>query len=155
MTLPRSFARMALAVLMSLTCCATQALAQRSPVGTWHSLDDAGKVEKAEIRIEESGGVLTGRIVRLLDGRSAQALRCEHCIDDRKDAPLAGLEILRDLRQDPEHTEVWNGGQVLDPGSGKVYRALLTVIDEGKHLRVRGYFGTPAFGRTQVWERVD
>lgn len=151
----RSLTGLSRLLLASLTVCGAQAFAQPSPVGTWHSLDDAGKVEKAEIRIEESGGVLTGRIVRLLDGRSAQALRCEHCIDDRKDAPLAGLEILRDLRQDPEHTEVWNGGQVLDPGSGKVYRALLTVIDEGKHLRVRGYFGTPAFGRTQVWERVD
>lgn len=155
MAFPRSLTGLARLWWAPLTLCGAQAFAQLTPVGTWHSLDDEGKVEKAEIRIEESGGVLTGRIVRLLDGRSAQGLRCEHCLDDRKDSPLAGLEVLRNLRQDPEHTEVWNGGQVLDPGSGKVYRALLTVIDEGRHLRVRGYFGTPAFGRTQVWERVD
>lgn len=151
---PLTAARLGLICLPLLTW-ASLAHADGSPVGTWWSFDDSGKQRKAEIVITERDGVLSGRIVRLLDGRSAQALRCEHCIDDRKDAPLAGLEILRDLRQDPEHAEVWNGGQVLDPGSGKVYRALLTVIDEGKHLRVRGYFGTPAFGRTQVWERVD
>ena len=137
------------------TAGAGEVAAQLSPVGTWHALDDSGKVEKAEIRIEESAGVLTGRLVRLLDGRSAQSLRCEHCEDDRKGLPLAGLEILRDLRQDPQHAEVWSGGQVLDPSSGKVYRALLTLTDEGRRLRVRGYFGTPAFGRTQLWERAD
>lgn len=129
--------------------------ADGSPVGTWWSFDDDGKQRKAEVVITERDGVLTGRIVRLLDGRVAKDLRCELCEDSRKGAPLAGLEILSELKADADEPDKWVGGRVLDPGSGKVYKAELTVMDHGQHLKVRGYRGVPAFGRSQVWTRAE
>jgi uncharacterized protein (DUF2147 family) len=151
---PLTVARLGL-ICLSLLASAPLALADGSPVGTWWSYDDAGKQRKAEIVITERNGVLFGRIVRLLDGRSAQDLRCELCDDERKGAPLAGLEILSNLTADPDNADKWSGGQVLDPGSGKVYKVELTVLEHGQQLKVRGYRGVPAFGRTQMWVRTE
>lgn len=151
---PVTAARLAL-ICLPLLSWVPMAHADGSPVGTWCSFDDSGKQRKAEIVITERDGVLSGRIVRLLDGRSAKDLRCELCDDERKGAPLAGLEILRNLKVDPGNTDKWAGGQVLDPGSGKVYKVEVTVLEHGQQLKVRGYRGVPAFGRTQVWTRTE
>ena len=72
-----------------------------------------------------------------------------------KGAPLAGLEIHSNLKGDPDNIDKWAGGQVLDPGSGKVYKVEITVLEHGQQLKVRGYRGVPAFGRTQVWTRME
>jgi hypothetical protein len=50
---------------------------------------------------------------------------------------------------------LWDGGEILDPKNGKVYKVRLKPIDGGKKLEVRGYIGAPLFGRTQTWIRVE
>ena len=47
------------------------------------------------------------------------------------------------------------GGQVLDPETGKIYRASLALESGGRKLRLHGYIGIPLFGRTQYWQRVE
>lgn len=151
---PLTAARLGL-ICLSLLTWSTLARAEGSPVGTWWSSEDGGKRHKAEIVITERNGVLTGRLMRLLDGRSAQEVRCDLCEDARKGAPLAGLEILSNLKVDPSEPGKWAGGEVLDPGSGKVYKVEVTVLEHGQQLKVRGYRGVPAFGRTQIWTRME
>lgn len=48
----------------------------------------------------------------------------------------------------------WSGGRLYDPGSGKTYRAKLHLIEANK-LKVHGYIGMPALGRSQIWLRKD
>ena len=36
---------------------------------------------------------------------------------------------------------LWDGGDILDPNNGKVYRLRLKPVDGGKKLEVRGYIG--------------
>lgn len=151
---PLTAARLGL-ICLSLLLWGPVAHADGSPVGTWWSSEDGGKRHKAEIVITERDGVLTGRLMRLLDGRSAQDVRCDACEDARKGAPLAGLEILSNVKADPHEPGKWSGGEVLDPGSGKVYKVEMTVTEQGQQLKVRGYRGMPAFGRTQVWTRMQ
>ena len=50
---------------------------------------------------------------------------------------------------------VFEGGDILDPNNGKVYRVKLKLVDGGAKLDVRGYIGTPMLGRTQTWIRVE
>ena len=50
---------------------------------------------------------------------------------------------------------LWDGGDILDPGNGKVYRVRLRPVDGGKKLEVRGFVGMPMLGRTQTWIRVE
>ena len=125
--------------------------AQMSPVGTWRSIDDKTGAPKAEIAITEQGGVVTGRIAKLLRPGADPNQVCDRCTDDRKDQPLVGLEIIRDAKQVPGK-DVWEGGRILDPENGATYALRLTPVDGGAKLDVRGSIGP--FGRTQTWMRV-
>jgi uncharacterized protein (DUF2147 family) len=128
------------------------AFAQATPVGLWKTIDDDGKTEKSLVRITETGGVLSGRIEKLLDPTAKQDAVCDKCTDERKDKPIVGLVILRNLTHGGDW---WDGGDVTDPKNGKVYKARLRTIDGGKKLEMRGYVGAPLFGRTQTWIRVE
>lgn len=134
-----------------LAVCASGAWAQNTPVGTWHSIDDKTQEIKSEIVIADNGGVLTGKVAKLLRKEAKQDAVCDQCTDDRKDKPLLGLEIIRGA-QKVEGKDVWEGGKILDPENGKAYTLRLTPIEAGKKLEVRGsVFG---IGRTQTWVRV-
>lgn len=128
------------------------ALAQATPVGLWRSFDDKTGDPKAEVRITDTAGVLSGKIEkRLLPGVKPEDL-CTECTDDRKDKPKLGLEVIRGAKKSPD-AEVWEGGKILDPENGKSYTLRMTPIEGGKKLEVRGSFGP--FGRTQTWTRLQ
>ena len=128
------------------------ALAQMTPVGVWKSVDDKTKAPKSEVRITDNGGVLTGKVERILrEGADPQAV-CDKCSDDRKGQPVVGLEIIRGAKQ-AEGKDVWEGGKILDPENGRTYTLRLTPIEGGSKLEVRGSIGP--FGRTQTWVRVQ
>lgn len=127
------------------------AFAQATPVGLWKTIDDDGKTEKSLVRIVDAGGVLSGRIEKLLDPATKPDAVCDKCTDERKDQPLMGLTILRNLKRGDG--EWWEGGDVTDPKNGKTYKARVRTIDDGKKLQMRGYIGP--FYRTQTWFRVE
>jgi uncharacterized protein (DUF2147 family) len=145
----RSALRRAVAAAGLLAAAAT-ASAQMTPVGTWHMVDKKG-APTAEVTIAEPGGVISGRITQLLGPDAKPAARCEACTDDRKDQPLLGLEILRGAKK-LDGKDVWEGGTILDPDSGRTYNLRLTPADGGRTLGVRGSIGP--FGPTQTWVRA-
>jgi uncharacterized protein (DUF2147 family) len=124
------------------------AFAEDTPVGVWKNIDDVSHQAKALIQISEGdNGALTGKIVKLLQHPDAV---CDKCDGALKDKPVMGMTILWGLKQDGS---TWSGGRILDPKSGKVYSAKMTLIDGGKKLEVRGFIGFSLLGRSQVWER--
>lgn len=138
--------------LMALVLAAGGATwAQMTPLGTWHSIDDKTGETKAEIRLAEADGVVSGRIEKLLRKGADQAARCQDCDDDRKNQPVIGLEIIRGARK-VAGKDVWEGGKILDPENGRDYALRLTPIEGGRKLEVRGSFAF--IGRTQTWVRV-
>jgi uncharacterized protein (DUF2147 family) len=143
------------AIACGLALLAGLAHAQTTPVGLWKSIDDASGKEKSLIRIVETDGVLSGKVERLLDPATKPDLRCEKCTDSRKDQPVVGMTVLRNVRQDASDKGLWGGGDILDPNEGKVYKVRLKAIDGGARLEVRGYIGMPLLGRTQTWQRVE
>jgi len=129
------------------------ALAQSGPIGLWRNFDDDSGKPRAEIRITETGGVLSGRIVRSLAPDPAkEEPNCSKCSDDRKGQPIAGLEIIRGAKS-VASSGWWEEGTILDPDNGKTYRLKLRANDDGKTLLIRGFIGP--FYRTQTWERVQ
>ena len=64
-----------LVAALSLGLLSAIAHAQATPAGLWKTVDDETKKEKSLIRITESGGVLTGKIEKLLDPASSPT-RC-------------------------------------------------------------------------------
>jgi len=141
-------------IALSLVAACGTALAQSTPAGLWKTIDDETKQEKSLVRITETGGVYSGKIEKLSDPTKANAV-CEKCTDERKDKPVVGMVILRNIREDKDDKGVFEGGDILDPNNGKVYKAKLKPIDGGKKLEMRGYIGAPMFGRTQTWIRVE
>ncbi len=136
----------------ALALAAMSAWAQNTPVGLWKTIDDDGKTAKSLVRITDAGGVLSGKIEKIFDP-AKQDSKCDKCSDDRKDQPVLGMVILRNMKQDADDKDVWAGGEILDPNNGKTYRARIKPIEGGKELQMRGYLGP--FYRTQVWQRVE
>ena len=140
-------------VLLSLIsfCFVFQALSQTtSPIGKWKTIDDKTGKTKSIVEISEKGGKLFGTILELFDPEKPDPV-CEECDseDPRYMKPIVGLEIIRNMKKDDD--ENWEGGDILDPENGKVYRCKLWV-EEGK-LQVRGYIAF--LYRTQTWKPAD
>ena len=150
----RCFARLLAAAALGAALYGT-ALAQNTPVGVWKTIDDGTGKEKSLIRITDAGGVLAGRIEKLLDPATPQDAVCKECSDERKDQPILGMTIIRSVRADDSDKGLWSGGDILDPNNGKVYKVRLKPIDGGARMDVRGYIGAPLLGRTQTWIRVE
>lgn len=136
-------------VLMCMSLAAGAAHAQNTPVGLWKTIDDHTGQEKSLVRISESGGVLSGKVEKLLHPSKPNPL-CDKCTDERRGKPIVGLSIIEGMRQ---HGEVWEDGKILDPDNGKIYTLRLKPLEGGKTLQVRGYIGP--FFRTQTWSRVE
>lgn len=137
-----------------LAAAAGGAFAQATPVGVWKTIDDKTGTEKAQIRIRDDGGVLSGRIEKLLAPDAKPDAVCDKCTDERKDQPMVGLEVLRGVKK-ADAENLWDGGTILDAAEGKVYKVRLQPADGGNKLEVRGYVGMPLLGRTQTWIRVE
>lgn len=124
-----------------------------SPVGLWKTIDDETGKPKSLIRISEANGELRGRIEKLFrDAGEDPNPKCDKCEDTRKDQPIIGMTILTGMKKDGSE---YNGGQILDPANGKVYKSKMSVTEGGKKLDVRGYIGVPMLGRTQTWIRAE
>lgn len=140
------------AAAFALTFAASAAMAQMNPVGLWQTIDDKDGTPKSEIRIVETAGVVSGKIERDLSPKAKPEDICTECKDDRKDQPITGLELIRGLKK-TEGKNVWEGGTIVEPSSGKVYKMTMTPIEGGKKIEMRGYIGP--FYRTQIWNRIQ
>jgi len=122
-----------------------------SPLGLWKTFDDKTGSARAIVRIYEQGGKYFGRIESsFVPG--AEHRVCEVCTDDRKNQPIIGLIIIRNMAsKDGEYS----GGDILDPDSGTVYRCKFRLDQNGSRLIVRGYIGFALLGRTQIWRRQE
>ncbi|HEX7340614.1 MAG TPA: DUF2147 domain-containing protein [Rhodanobacteraceae bacterium] len=148
--------------LMGLVCLSLLALpaiaaTTATPVGTWNQVDDStGKITSV-IQITETNHQLYGTVLKVMNMSPEQIARdgnppiCTQCSDQRHNQPIEGMVIMWGLHADGDQ---WDGGHVLDPTSGKIYKVKLTLVDGGAKLKVRGYMGFSWLGRTQVWQRV-
>ena len=142
------------AVAIALGLVSVSAMAQMSPVGLWQTISDKDGKVTSEVRIVETAGVLSGKIEKVLTTTAKPDDKCVACKDERKDQPIVGLEFIRGAKK-TDGKDLWEGGSILDPDNGTVYKLRMTPIEGGKKLEVRGYVGAPLFGRTQTWIRVQ
>lgn len=117
----------------------------------WQTIDDKTGEKKAVIQLTESGGKVSGKIIKVLNKEKADAL-CTKCPGSLKNKPVEGLQILSGLKADGNNQ--WSDGKLVDPESGKTYSGKFTLSDNGQSLKLRGFVGTPVFGRSQTWQRI-
>ena len=145
-----------LAVACLLAGAAFGAAAQAtSPAGLWRTIDDSSKKDKSLVRIVEANGVYTGKVEKIVDPDSPKDGVCKDCSDERKDKPILGMTIIRNMKQSGDDKTLFEGGDILDPNNGKVYKSKMKLIDGGSKLEVRGFIGISLLGRTQTWVRAE
>ncbi|MCW1843946.1 DUF2147 domain-containing protein [Prosthecomicrobium hirschii] len=128
------------------------ARAMETAAGDWAQADDkTGKI-RSHVRIVERGGVFSGHVQRVYPdpGESSHPI-CDKCPGRLKNQPIVGMTFMRGFRRDGN---TYTGGTVLDPEDGNIYQGTMTLSPDGHSLTLRGYVGTPLFGRSQVWRRI-
>jgi uncharacterized protein (DUF2147 family) len=116
--------------------------------GKWKTIDDETKKEKSVIEIFKKGDKYFGKIISIVDPTKKDS-KCTLCTDSRKDQPILGMQIIKNLEQDGDEFE---DGTILDPKNGKIYDCKIWLEDDNT-LNVRGYISF--FFRTQEWIRVE
>lgn len=126
--------------------------ANDSLVGLWKSFDDKTNKPRSLIRINVNNGEYTAVIEKgLLPTDTGEAI-CDKCTDERKDQPIIGMTIVKGLK---ENGNKYDGGYILDPENGKVYKCKMTLNEAGDEIEVRGFIGISLLGRSQMWTRVE
>jgi uncharacterized protein (DUF2147 family) len=123
----------------------------QSPIGLWKTVDDKTGMPRVMVRIYVQDGKYFGRIEQSFTP-GAESRVCSVCTDERKNQPIIGLLIIRNVTlRDGEY----GGGDILDPESGSVYRCKFHLEKDGTILVVRGFIGISLLGRSQTWQRQN
>jgi uncharacterized protein (DUF2147 family) len=127
--------------------------ADGSPVGLWKTIDDQTGKPRGLVRITEINGQYQGSVEKSFPkpGEDPNP-KCEKCEGARRNQPVLGMTILWGLQRQGDE---YQGGEILDPETGKVYRVKMKLEDNGKKLDVRGFIGFSLFGRSQTWLREE
>jgi uncharacterized protein (DUF2147 family) len=148
--LPAMLASIALVLYVSMPV-ASHAADLQSPIGVWKTIDDKTGTPRALVRIYLENGKYFGKIQQsFMPGADSRV--CSKCTDERKNQPVIGLLIIRNVvLKDGEY----GGGDILDPDNGSVYRCKFHLEDGGTVLMVRGFIGFSLLGRSQTWHREN
>ena len=87
----------------------------------------------------------------MLEGDTGERV-CDKCTDERKDQKIIGMTIIKSIK---EKNGSYEGGTILDPENGKVYKCKMKLDEAGNKLEVRGFIGVSLFGRSQTWTREE
>lgn len=116
-------------------------------IGKWETFDDITNQKKAVVEIYEKNHIYFGKIIETFVG--PKNATCQNCKGNKKDKPIIGLIFFENIKKNEDK---FDGGTILDPESGEIYKCYLKLINDNT-LKVRGFVGFAIFGRTQYWRR--
>ena len=125
-----------------------------SAVGLWEQVDEKSGQAESWFRITERNGMYFGQIVKTFPKPGEEPPEkwlCAKCEGAERNAPVLSLQLIKGMQRNGLKYE---SGTIMDPRDGAVYRALMELSPDGKHLEVRGYLGISLFGRSQIWNRL-
>lgn len=144
-------------LLIGLMSASTTLFANTDIVGKWRNIDDQTGFSKGIVEIfKENDGSYSGRVYEITPhpGYTPKEI-CDKCPGADRNKPILGMKILHGFRVNPNTPTQYTNGVILDPTSGKLYKAKLNLRANGKRLHLRGYIGVELIGRSQTWIRQE
>jgi Uncharacterized protein conserved in bacteria (DUF2147) len=125
--------------------------AEPTAAGLWQKIEE-GKPVVWVLMVDRRDGMFEGIIAKTFPKPGEPATEvCSKCTDDRKNAPVLGISFIRNMKRNGLEYE---GGNILDPRDGEVWKAKMTVSPDGQDLILRGYVLTPMLGKNETWHRL-
>lgn len=153
MKLVRSFLLLILLSVPALSLVA-QSAADKI-LGTYYVADDQSD-EAVKIKITKtSNGTYEGKIVwmkypNFKDGTPKTDIKNPDA--SKRKTPADKIQMLYHFKYDAKENK-WVDGEIYDPVHGKTYKSKMW-FESATELRVRGYIGVPALGRTMKWKKL-
>jgi uncharacterized protein (DUF2147 family) len=149
-------------VLVALLGVLAATVSAQSPsvMGTWLTASGV-----AQVRIgpcpDPANGAICGTVVGLINpkGPDGNAVAPDMATDYRNPDPalrtrkVIGMPLIWGFKKTAD-PNAFEDGHIYNGENGKTYNANISLQPDGK-LRLRGYVGTPMFGETQLWTRVN
>jgi uncharacterized protein (DUF2147 family) len=128
-----------------------------TPAGLWKTIDDKTGKPRSLIRINEADGAYSAVVEKGLRPDDTGNRVCDKCTDERKGQKIIGMTIAKNLKakEGDNPNREYQGGEILDPENGKIYKCKMKLSEDGNKLEVRGFVGVSLFGRSQIWMREE
>ncbi len=150
-------------VLTALALClgASTASAQQGTVmGTWLSASGLAQIKIGPCS-DAASGAICGYVSGLINpkGPDGAVVAPDAATDYRNEntslrtRKVIGMPLIWGFKKTAD-PNTFEDGKVYNGENGKTYNANISLQPDGK-LRLRGYVGTPMFGETQLWTRVN
>ena len=142
--------------MVSVFSAVAQSEAADKIIGTYYVSDDTSD-EDCKVKIsKDKSGTYSGRIIWVKnpyfkDGTPKRDIKNPD--PAKRNTPGNQIPLVFHFKYDAKKNQ-WVDGEIYDPVHGKTYSCKMW-FENDKTLRVRGYIGVPALGRTMTWKKLS
>jgi uncharacterized protein (DUF2147 family) len=116
--------------------------------GIWSSEHKDAKIEIYKSADKYNGKIIWTNDMYEADGKTLKK-DSKNINENLRNRTIVNLVILTGFTYEDGE---WTDGEIYDPKNGKTYKSKMKL--KANTLEVRGYIGSPMFGKTTVWTRV-
>ena len=142
-------------VVSTLSAVAQTAAADKI-IGTYYVSDDTSD-EDCKVQItKDKSGTYSGRIIWVKNPYFKDGSPKRDIMNPdpaKRNTPGDQIPLVFHFRYDAKKNQ-WVDGEIYDPIHGKMYKCKMW-FENDKTLRVRGYIGISALGRTMTWKKLS
>jgi uncharacterized protein (DUF2147 family) len=154
--LKKSFLIICTFVILPILSVVAQTEAADKILGTYYVSDDTSD-EDCKVRItKDKSGTYSGRIFWVKNPNNKDGTPktdIKNPDPAKRNTPGDQIPLVFHFRYDAKKNQ-WVDGEIYDPVHGKTYKCKMWFENENT-LRVRGYIGISALGRTMTWKKLS